>query len=633
MKIRTKDDLQQIRAKLYDHLYNPSILKLNIGMTSCGIAAGARDTYHKALELYADQDVMVAPTGCLGFCEQEPLMEILAPGQPRLVYHHVTDEKIEEIVEAHRKGEYLEKFVYGQVASPHSILDEEIGDSAPDLISPNGFPNFEETPFYNKQFKIALRNCGYMDPGKIEEYIVRGGYFALFDCLNNKDPEEIIGIIKASGLRGRGGGGFPTGRKWETCRKAHGEPKYVICNADEGDPGAYMDRSILEGDPHSVIEGMIIGGYAIGCNEGFIYVRNEYPLAVVRLVESIKQAEAYGVLGDDIMGSGFNFSIIISTGAGAFVCGESTALMRSLEGKVGRPRAKYIHTVEVGYRNRPSTLNNVESWANVPAILTKGAEWYASFGTEKSKGTKVFSLVGKVKNTGLVEVPMGITLREIIFDIGGGILRKKKFKAVQTGGPSGGCVPESLLDLPVDFERLTEAGSMMGSGGMIVMDQDTCMVDVARYFLEFLQEESCGQCVPCREGIGHLYGILKRICAGEGRNGDIATLEKISKTVSYLSLCALGGTAPNPVLSTLRYFPDEYETHIRDKKCAAGVCKGLFYYDINEENCNGCHVCFRKCPQEAITGEKKELHRIEQEKCIQCTICYDVCKFDAIDIK
>jgi NADH:ubiquinone oxidoreductase subunit F (NADH-binding)/Pyruvate/2-oxoacid:ferredoxin oxidoreductase delta subunit len=394
-----------------------------------------------------------------------------------------------------------------------------------------------------------------------------------------------------------------------------------------------MDRSVLEGDPHSVLEGMIIGAYAIGSHEGFIYVRNEYPLAVVRLVGAIKQAESFGLLGNDILGSGFNFTITISTGAGAFVCGESTALMRSLEGKVGRPRAKYIHTVEKGYHDSPSTLNNVETWANVPAIIEKGAEWYASLGTEKSKGTKVFSLVGKVKNTGLVEVPMGTSLRTIIFDIGGGILRKKEFKAVQTGGPSGGCVPKALLDLPVDYERLTQAGSMMGSGGMIVMDQDTCMVDVARYFLEFLQEESCGQCVPCREGIKRLLQILTDICAGKGEDGDIELLEDISDTVVKLSLCALGGTAPNPILTTLAYFRDEYETHIYDKKCPSGVCKELFYYEIDEENCNGCHVCFRKCPQDAISGEKKELHTIDQELCIKCSICYEACKFDAILIK
>jgi NADH:ubiquinone oxidoreductase subunit F (NADH-binding) len=447
------------------------------------------------------------------------------------------------------------------------------------------------------------------------------------------EPEEIIEAIKISGLRGRGGGGFPTGIKWASCRKAHGAKKYVICNADEGDPGAYMDRSVLEGDPHSILEGMIIGAYAIGSYEGFIYVRNEYPLAVVRLVEAIKQAESCGLLGNDILGSGFNFTITISTGAGAFVCGESTALMRSLEGKVGRPRAKYIHTVDKGYHDSPSTLNNVETWANVPAIIEKGAAWYASLGTEKSKGTKVFSLVGKVKNTGLVEVPMGTSLRTIIFDIGGGILKKKEFKAVQTGGPSGGCVPKALLDLPVDYERLTQAGSMMGSGGMIVMDQDTCMVDVARYFLEFLQEESCGQCVPCREGVKRLLQILTDICAGKGEDGDIELLEDISDSVVKLSLCALGGTAPNPILTTLAYFRDEYETHIYDKKCPGGVCKELFYYEIGEENCNGCHVCFLKCPQDAISGEKKELHTIDQELCTKCSICYEACKFDAIAIK
>ena len=416
-------------------------------------------------------------------------------------------------------------------------------------------------------------------------------------------------------------------------RKAHGEPKYVMCNADEGDPGAYMDRSLLEGNPHSVLEGMVIGASAIGSNEGFIYVRNEYPLAVKNIDIAIKQAEDYGLLGENILGSGFDFKVKISRGGGAFVCGESSALMKSLEGLVGRPRAKYIHTVERGYRDLPSTLNNVETWANVPVIINKGAEFYASIGTEKSKGTKIFSLVGKVKNTGLVEVPMGTSLRTIIYDIGGGILKNKKFKAVQTGGPSGGCVPEQLLDLPVDFEKLTQAGAMMGSGGMIVMDQDNCMVDVARYFLEFLQEESCGQCVPCREGVTRLLQALTDICEGNGKDGDIELLEDVADTLHKLSLCALGGTAANPVLTTLLYFKDEYLEHIYDKKCRAGVCKGLFYYEIDEEKCNGCHVCFRKCPQEAVYGEKKEPHTIDQEKCIHCTICYESCKFDAILIK
>ena len=569
----------------------------------------------------------------MGLCEEEPLVDIQAPGKPRIVYRRVSQDNIAELVEAHQKAEYLEKYVLGQMKDPRSILEDDIENPLSGIFSTNGIPTLEEIPFYNKQLKIALRNCGYIDPESIEEYIARGGYLSLFQALHEMEPEEIIEAIKISGLRGRGGGGFPTGIKWASCRKAHGEKRYVICNADEGDPGAYMDRSVLEGDPHSVLEGMIIGAYAIGSHEGFIYVRNEYPLAVVRLIEAIKQAESRGLLGNDILGSGFNFTITISTGAGAFVCGESTALMRSLEGKVGRPRAKYIHTVEKGYHDSPSTLNNVETWANVPAIIAKGAAWYASLGTEKSKGTKVFSLVGKVKNTGLVEVPMGTSLRTIIFDIGGGILKKKEFKAVQTGGPSGGCVPKALLDLPVDYERLTQAGSMMGSGGMIVMDQDTCMVDVARYFLEFLQEESCGQCVPCREGIKRLLQILTDICAGKGEDGDIELLEDISDTVVKLSLCALGGTAPNPILTTLAYFRDEYETHIYDKKCHSGVCKELFYYEIDEENCNGCHVCLLKCPQDAISGEKKELHTIDQELCIKCAICYEACKFDAIAIK
>jgi NADH:ubiquinone oxidoreductase subunit F (NADH-binding)/Pyruvate/2-oxoacid:ferredoxin oxidoreductase delta subunit len=560
-------------------------------------------------------------------------VDIQAPGQPRIVYRRVSADIIGELTEAHEKAEYSKKYILGQMRDPRSILEDDIENPLSGVFSTNGIPTLEEIPFYDKQLKIALRNCGYIDPESIEEYIGRGGYFSLFQALHEMEPEEIIEAIKISGLRGRGGGGFPTGIKWASCRKAHGAKKYVICNADEGDPGAYMDRSVLEGDPHSILEGMIIGAYAIGSYEGFIYVRNEYPLAVVRLVEAIKQAESCGLLGDDILGSGFNFTITISTGAGAFVCGESTALMRSLEGKVGRPRAKYIHTVDKGYHDSPSTLNNVETWANVPAIIEKGAAWYASLGTEKSKGTKVFSLVGKVKNTGLVEVPMGTSLRTIIFDIGGGILKKKEFKAVQTGGPSGGCVPKALLDLPVDYERLTQAGSMMGSGGMIVMDQDTCMVDVARYFLEFLQEESCGQCVPCREGVKRLLQILTDICAGKGEDGDIELLEDISDSVVKLSLCALGGTAPNPILTTLAYFRDEYETHIYDKKCPGGVCKELFYYEIGEENCNGCHVCFLKCPQDAISGEKKELHTIDQELCTKCSICYEACKFDAIAIK
>ena len=486
--------------------------------------------------------------------------------------------------------------------------------------------------FTKARSRSPCATAGYIDPDAIEEYIAKKGYLALVQALNAAKPEEIIQTVKASGLRGRGGGGFPTGIKWATCAKHSGE-RYIICNADEGDPGAYMDRSILEGDPHSVLEGMLLAGYAIGSSQGYIYVRNEYPLAVKRLLTAIKQAEQYGLLGDNIGGSDFSFNIKISTGAGAFVCGESTALMASLEGNVGRPRAKYVHTVEKGFRQGPTNLNNVETYANVPAIILKGADWYAGMGTQHSKGTKVFSLVGKIKNTGLVEVPMGISLKNIVHTIGGGIPKKKAFKAVQTGGPSGGCIPERFLDLPVDFDELTKVGSIMGSGGMIVMDQDTCMVDVARYFLDFLKEESCGQCNPCREGIKQMLDILTRICDGDGRQGDIELLEDLGSMVQKFSLCGLGTAAPNPVLTTILYFREEYEQHIRDKKCRAGVCKALYHYDIDPEACTGCTLCAKKCPQDAISGKKKEVHVLDQEKCIKCGICYESCKFNAIAIR
>ncbi len=633
MKIESIQDLEKIRQQYSSSLYNPGVLKVNVGMASCGIAAGAQAVFDKAVETFKDdKTVQICQTGCIGFCEVEPLVEILAADKPRVMYKNITEDKILDAIDDYRNGISRKKWVLGQLRDPRCLLEDDV-DNPVDKIEPyEGIPFLEDVPFYKNQLKIALRNCGYIDPDSIEEYIARKGYFAFLDALDNKEPGQIIDIIKASGLRGRGGGGFPTGIKWATCAKHEGE-RYIICNADEGDPGAYMDRSILEGDPHSVLEGMLIAALAIGSRQGFIYVRNEYPLAVKRLVTAIKQAESFGLLGDNIAGSGFSFNIKISTGAGAFVCGESTALMASLEGQVGRPRAKYVHTVEKGFRNSPSNLNNVETYANVPAIMLKGAEWYAGLGTEHSKGTKVFSLVGKVKNTGLVEVPMGLSLRDIVFSIGGGVPKKKKFKAVQTGGPSGGCIPERYMDLPVDYQRLAEVGSIMGSGGMIVMDQDTCMVDVARYFLDFLKEESCGQCNPCREGIKQMLDILTRICQGEGRQGDIELLEELGSMVQKFSLCGLGTSAPNPVLTTILYFRQEYESHIRDKKCPAGVCKKLFYYEIDSEACTGCRVCARKCPQEAISGEKKKAHLIDQEKCIKCGICYDSCKFNAIAIR
>lgn len=633
MKIQSVKDLEKIGQNYLKQLYYPEGIKVNIGMASCGIAAGAQDIFEKATEAFSqDNGISICQTGCIGFCEVEPLVEILGNDAPRVMYKNVTEKKILDAIADYKEGISRKKWILGQMRDPRCLMEDDIENPIEKVTPLEGIPFLEDIPFYKNQVKIALRNCGYIDPDSIEEYIAKKGYRALIDALSGVEPGEIIEIIKASGLRGRGGGGFPTGIKWATCAKHSGD-RYIICNADEGDPGAYMDRSILEGDPHSVLEGMLIAGYAIGSNQGFMYVRNEYPLAVKRLVTAIKQAEDYGLLGDNIAGTDFSFNIKISTGAGAFVCGESTALMSSLEGAVGRPRAKYVHTVEKGFRDSPSNLNNVETYANVPAILLKGHAWYAGMGTEHSKGTKVFSLVGKVANTGLVEVPMGISLKEIAFSMGGGVPKKKNFKAIQTGGPSGGCIPEQYLDLPVDYQKLAEVGSIMGSGGMIVMDQDTCMVDVARYFMDFLKEESCGQCNPCREGITRVLDILTEICAGNGKEGDIELLEELGSMIQKFSLCGLGTSAPNPVLTTLLYFRDEYEAHIKDKKCRAGVCKNLFHYEIDPEACTGCTLCAKKCPQDAITGKKKEPHVLDQEKCIKCGICYDNCKFDAIAIR
>jgi NADH:ubiquinone oxidoreductase subunit F (NADH-binding)/(2Fe-2S) ferredoxin len=633
MKIQSVKDLEQIRQDYSQRLYHPEAVKVNIGMASCGIAAGAKASFDRAIQdVPGGNGVSISQTGCIGFCELEPLVEILGPDKPRVIYKNITEDKILKTIQDYTEGNFNKKRILGQMLDPRSILEDDIENPLANVTPIEGIPFLEEIPFYKKQVKIALRNCGYIDPDSIEEYIAKNGYFGFLRVLNEMTPKEIIQQIKASGLRGRGGGGFPAGIKWETCARHDGE-RYIICNADEGDPGAYMDRSILEGDPHSVLEGMLIAALAIGSSQGFIYVRNEYPLAVKRLVSAIKGAGKYGLIGDNIAGSGFNFNIKISTGAGAFVCGESTALMASLEGQVGRPRAKYVHTVEKGFREKPSNLNNVETYANVPAILLKGADNFAKMGTAKSKGTKVFSLVGKIKNTGLVEVPMGISLKEIVFDIGGGVPKKKQFKAVQTGGPSGGCIPEQFLNLGVDFDELAKVGSMMGSGGMIVLDQDTCMVDVARYFLDFLKEESCGQCNPCREGILAMFDILTDICKGNGKEGDIELLEELGMMIQKFSLCGLGTSAPNPVLTTILYFREEYEAHIRYKKCPAGVCKPLFYYEIDEEACNGCTLCAERCPEKAITGEKKKPHQLDREKCTKCGICYDGCKFNAIIVK
>ena len=633
MKIQHVNDLDEISLAHRETLYYPEALTVNIGMASCGIAAGADKTFDTAENEYkGNGDVRIQKTGCLGFCEMEPLVEIFRKGRPRVIYKNVTRDKIIQIIHDYMDGKFDAEMILGQMRDPRSVVEDGYHNPVDEFPPLEGISFLEDIGFYKKQIKIALRNCGYIDPERIEDYIGRGGYSAFFHSLSEGEPQNIITAIKDSGLRGRGGGGFSTGVKWQSCAGHEGE-RFIICNADEGDPGAYMDRSILEGDPHTVLEGMLIAGLAIGSAQGSIYVRNEYPLAVKRLVTAIKQATDYGLIGNDIGGSGFSFHIKISTGAGAFVCGESTALMASLEGEVGRPRAKYIHTVEKGFRSSPSNLNNVETYANVPVILSKGAPWFADLGVPDSKGTKVFSLVGKIRNTGLVEVPMGISLKEIVYDMGNGIPRKKKIKAVQTGGPSGGCIPEEMLDIPVDYQHLAEAGSIMGSGGMIVMDQDTCMVDVARYFLDFLKDESCGQCNPCREGIKRMLQILTHICEGNGKEGDIELLEELSNMVGKFSLCGLGTSAPNPVLTTIRYFRDEYEAHIKEKRCPAGICKALFHYEIDENACTGCRLCNRKCPQEAITGEKKKPHKLDQEKCIKCGICYDVCKFGAVLIR
>jgi NADH:ubiquinone oxidoreductase subunit F (NADH-binding)/(2Fe-2S) ferredoxin len=573
MKIQSVEDLENRRRQCSRRLYHPDDITVNVGLAMCGIANGAQKSFERALSVYPENSgVRLGQTGCIGFCEFEPLVEIFADGKPRLIYKNVTEDRVLDVIQDYTKENFNPKWILGQMRDPRSLIEDDIQNPQARVAPLEGVPFLEDLPFYSRQLKIVTRNCGYIDPDNIEDYIARNGYSAFLHALNEMQPQEIVKIIKASALRGRGGGGFPTGIKWETCARHPGQ-RYVICNADEGNPGAYVDRSIIEGDPHTVLEGMLIAALGIGSSQGFIYVRHEYPLSVKRLMKAIKAAEEYGMLGDNIAGSDFSFHVKISTGAGAYVCGESTALMSSLEGRVGRPRAKYVHTVEKGFRQSPSNLNNVETYANVPVILLKGATWYAAMGTQHSKGTKLFSLVGNIKYSGLVEVPMGITLREIVFDIGGGMPGKKKFKAIQTGGPSGGCLPAKLLDLPVDYQELTAAGSMMGAGGMIVMDEGICMVDIARYFLKFNKDESCGQCNPCREGLKQMLEILNRICRGEGKEEDIGLLEELGVMMQKYSLCALGTSAPNPVLTTILYFREEYDAHIRAKKCPADVCK------------------------------------------------------------
>jgi len=557
-----------------------------------------------------DKEILVVQTGCHGMCEAGPIVVVYPEGT---FYTRVQPEDAAEIVEEHLyKGRVVKRLLHREEVTAEAVA------------------HYNELPFYSKQHRITLKNCGYINPDNIDEYIGRDGYQGLAKALLEMTPDDVINEMKISGLRGRGGGGFPTGMKWEFCKKSVSDKKYTICNADEGDPGAFMDRSILEGDPHSVLEGMAIGAYAMGADEGYIYCRAEYPLAIKRLKAAIAQAESYGLLGKNIMGTNFSFELHIKEGAGAFVCGEETALMASIEGERGMPRPRPPFPANKGLWGKPSNINNVETWANVNPIIIKGGEWYASMGTEKSKGTKVFALTGKVKNTGLVEVPMGITIREIIYDLAGGIINDKKFKAAQIGGPSGGCLTEEHLDLPVSYESLTGAGAIMGSGGLVIMDEETCMVDVAKFFLEFTQAESCGKCVPCREGTKQMLLTLQRITSGKGTMEDLDTLEELAVMVKESSLCGLGQTAPNPVLTTLRYFRDEYEAHIRDKKCPAKACSALIQYLVSPDLCRKCGLCAKNCPVNCISGDRQTPYVIDQSKCIKCGTCLEVCPFKAI---
>jgi NADH:ubiquinone oxidoreductase subunit F (NADH-binding)/(2Fe-2S) ferredoxin len=633
MKLTSLEQLQKIKEQGLKQTY-PEKIKIMVGMATCGISAGA-DKVYKTLEdkiAALKLDVALEKTGCIGFCQQEPLVDVIYPKKVRVSYATMTPEKAEALADALHAGEFFGENVLCRIDAEEFLIEGTkkayANPHPPEL--PGEIPRYEELPFFKKQVKIALRNCGYIHPERIEEYIGRGGYTALYKVLIGKTPEEVIAQVKASGLRGRGGAGFPTGVKWEFCRKAEGDLKYIICNADEGDPGAFMDRGILEGDPHAVLEGMAIGAYAIGASQGYVYCRAEYPLAIHRLKIAIKQAEDLGLLGEKIFGTDFSFKLKIREGAGAFVCGEETSLIASIEGKVGEPRPRPPFPAQSGLWGKPTIINNVKTWSHIAPIMARGADWYAGFGSETSKGTTVFALVGKVNNTGLVEIPLGITLREMIFEIGGGITGGRAFKAVQTGGPSGGCIPEEHLDTPVDYESLGALGSIMGSGGMIVMDERDCMVNVAKYFIDFTKDESCGKCTPCREGTLRLMEMLEEITAGRGQEGDIEKLEKMSGLIKKTSLCGLGQTAPNPVLSTIKYFRDEYEAHIWAKKCPAKVCKELITFRVDADKCNGCQLCRLKCPVEAIKGAKKVVHEVLQDKCIKCGTCFEKCKFDAI---
>ncbi len=609
LKVEDLDRIQRSVAAERERLQSQKKACITVHMGTCGIASGAGEVWTLLPEMLREkgekpEDYAITHTGCVGFCGMEPILTVQPAGREAVRYRKVDQERLRQIVEGHiLGGQVQEKFVLSE----------------------------SEDPFFQKQRFVVLRNRGVIDPESIDDYIYRDGYRAVAKALLEMTPQQIVEEVSRSGIRGRGGAGFPTGTKWKFAQGAPGDEKFVLCNADEGDPGAYMDRAVLESDPHSVLEGMIIAAKAIGSHQGYIYCRAEYPIAVETLNKAIRQARAYGLLGKDILGSGYAFDIDVYVGAGAFVCGEETALMASVEGRRGMPRPRPPFPAYQGLWNKPTILNNVETFSNIPTILRQGAEWYAAIGYEKSRGTKVFALTGAVKNVGLVEVPMGTTLREIVFEIGGGIANKRKFKAVQIGGPSGGCLPEAKIDTPTDYEAITQAGAIMGSGGMIVMDDTTCMVDMARFFMEFCQDESCGKCVPCREGTKQVLKILERITRGEGRPGDIEQLEELSRIIKDAALCGLGQTAPNPVLSTIRYFRHEYEAHINEKRCPAHACVALVHFVVNPDKCTSCGMCFRACPVNAISWEKKQPARIDKNLCVKCMSCISACRFDAIE--
>jgi NADH-quinone oxidoreductase subunit F len=618
-QIKSLEELEFLRQGLIAAQDKDRIIVTVCGGSGC-LASGSAKVAERLGNAMAaeelDAKVEMKKTGCHGFCERGPIVVIEPAG---ILYQAVGRKRLERDVD-----EIVVSLGNGLVPVDRLLYKD------PDTKKP--VSHYNDIPFYAKQQRVALRNNGRIDPTSIEDYLITGGYGSVLKALQ-MDPEDVIKVIEESGLRGRGGAGFPTGLKWRFCRNAPGDVRYVICNGDEGDPGAFMDRSIMEGDPHAIIEGMLIGARAMGAQEGALYVRGEYPLAVKHLSTAITQATSLGLLGKNVMGSDFSFDLRIVCNAGAFISGEETALIHSVEGSVAEPRPRPPFPAQSGLYGQPTCINNVETWANVPVIIEKGPAWYRNIGVEKNSGTKVFSLVGKVKNTGLVEVPMGTSIRDVVFEIGNGILKNKPFKAVQTGGPAGGCIPESLLDLPLTFEGLTEAGAIMGSGGMIVLDSETCMVDVAKYFLEFNTAESCGKCTPCHEGTTRMLEILHRICAGEGREEDLVILERLGNGISATSLCGLGQLAANPVLTTLRFFRDEYLAHIQEKKCPAGVCKALITYRIDPDACNGCRVCLKNCPVEAITGEKKQIHTLDQDKCTKCGACREGCKFDAVIVE